>query len=665
MGRRRKRRTAQIAVLLSGAILAGCAGPSTRVLPRGQAPSRKEQEEIPLLEPANPFYIQESLWILSKSPRPSGSKGEMAAVEYMERLFLDYGYEVGKQTYTYLVDGKNVEGCNLSARKKTDNPDGDILLIGAWHDTETDSPGAGKNASGAAMLLETARLLSVLPTDTELRFVSFSGHEDRLMGVRHYVSRLSGREKQRIIGAVMLDPSGYEAGGKMVIGTPDGERTMAGMMLREASGSVYGQMWDYKKVPGEETSVFMGEEIPAVSIGMEHSGYEADTPLDKPEGVNAEALAQVTEAVCSVAAQIMDDHTPSMMAKSHSYNDRDYAFVQTKDTPSWFGETIEAVEAGTGRIGMYLTANTDNEGRTIEKYQFRMKWFGVDQLIMTNYYFTDGTLDLIVPEAAEAGIDFQEMKERLEAFYGLPAGENLGPNGTEYDWKDPAGGRFFALLPESNGYALEIREYRPEPVVLEERSLDGGILSQNRADVRCNAYMELLSEVLPDWSNLGKVTFFTDGVGGETGYLIPLEVGQKHGETRLWEIGLDPEDVFFQDGSWRDYTATVKQLLGLMAQELEASEPELKEAYLRLEQTEDRQEDFSETTPETAEGRETALPDFATAFTMFVTADRPKEIQGGWEQATAFFYQREDLFAYRSQVRQNLKFQTEERTETE
>lgn len=637
-----------LAVLVSGAVLAGCAGPSTRVLPRGQAPSRTVQEDIPLLEEADSLDIQKSLSRLAAEPRPAGSSGEKKAVDYMEQTLSHYGYKTERQTYTYETEEGMAEGCNLSGLRTSGNPDGDILLIGTWHDTAVSSPGAGKNGSGAAMFLEIARLLSELPTDTELRFVSFSGHEDELMGVRHYVSRLSDREKQRMIGAVMLEPSGCQAGGELVIGTADGRGTMVGNMLREASGYEYSQMWSYQAAPGGETSVFMREEIPAVSIGQQFESYEADTPLDLSSGIDAEALAQAAETVCSVAAEIMDARTPSMMAKSHSYNDRDYSFEQTKDTPSWFGESIETVQAGTGRTGRHLTVSMDSEGRTTERYQFHMKWFGSDQIMETSYYFTDGKLERIVPEAWEAGISFEEVKGLLEGFYGSPAGENKGTSGTEYDWQDPEGGRFFALIPEDGRYVLEIREYTPDPVVLEMRNGDGSLREALRADSRCDACMDLIAKVLPEMTGLEKITFFTDGAGRESSYLTVMEhaADRESTEAAGWELGVDPADILYQSGGWRDYTETVKQLTGFYGEILAKTEPELEKAYAALQ-------------------KDGASPDFSTAFTMFVLTDQPDEAPGDWKEEVRFFYQSEECVDYRSQVRQNLKMQTEERAMTE
>ena len=54
-------------------VLAGCAGPSTRVIVRSETGSNHElPEEIPVLEEVNPYYIQESLTVLSETSRYGG-----------------------------------------------------------------------------------------------------------------------------------------------------------------------------------------------------------------------------------------------------------------------------------------------------------------------------------------------------------------------------------------------------------------------------------------------------------------------------------------------------------------------------------------------------------------------------------------------------------------
>jgi hypothetical protein len=69
------------------------------------------------------------------------------------------------------------------------------IVLGAHHDTTPDSPGANDNASGASVLLETARLLAALKRETgrgpgmTLRFVTFGSEEQTLQGSVAFVKR--------------------------------------------------------------------------------------------------------------------------------------------------------------------------------------------------------------------------------------------------------------------------------------------------------------------------------------------------------------------------------------------------------------------------------------------------------------------------------------------
>ena len=47
---------ATLTVLLTAVSAGGCAGPSTRILPRESREQADEPEELPVLEEANPFY---------------------------------------------------------------------------------------------------------------------------------------------------------------------------------------------------------------------------------------------------------------------------------------------------------------------------------------------------------------------------------------------------------------------------------------------------------------------------------------------------------------------------------------------------------------------------------------------------------------------------------
>lgn len=70
------------------------------------------------------------------------------------------------------------------------------------------APGADDNASGAAGVLEIARVLATTATQHDLRLVTFGGEEQGLHGSRIHVAGLAQAERTRIIMAVNMDMIG-------------------------------------------------------------------------------------------------------------------------------------------------------------------------------------------------------------------------------------------------------------------------------------------------------------------------------------------------------------------------------------------------------------------------------------------------------------------------
>lgn len=82
------------------------------------------------------------------------------------------------------------------------------ILIGAHYDSVARSPGADDNASGMAVVLEAARVLSGQTFQPSIEFVAFAFEEDGLIGSRQMAAqaRAAGRE---IVGMISLDMVGY------------------------------------------------------------------------------------------------------------------------------------------------------------------------------------------------------------------------------------------------------------------------------------------------------------------------------------------------------------------------------------------------------------------------------------------------------------------------
>ena len=179
--------------------------------------------------------LQTDLEALTATHRPVGSQGEAAVVQYLKGRFEEMGYEVTLQPYT---DSQGRSGSNVIAVKEASSPDADILILSAHHDSVPTAYGANDNASGVAALLYAAQALKDVPTDTEVRFVSFTDEENGKNGSRAYTASLSEEEKGRMIGDIQFDMLGGLGSDDTLVCTMDGEANWVSDLLQEKDPSL-------------------------------------------------------------------------------------------------------------------------------------------------------------------------------------------------------------------------------------------------------------------------------------------------------------------------------------------------------------------------------------------------------------------------------------------
>jgi hypothetical protein len=137
-------------------------------------------------------------------PRVRGRSSERRASKYIREKFESYGYETKIQEFP--VDGRksrNVVAWWPNAMKYG-------LVVGAHMDTVRRSPGANDNASGVAVMLETARISAGRSPSRFVRFVAFGAEEYGTNGQHHngsqvYVNRLGIEGRRRLGGMVSID----------------------------------------------------------------------------------------------------------------------------------------------------------------------------------------------------------------------------------------------------------------------------------------------------------------------------------------------------------------------------------------------------------------------------------------------------------------------------
>jgi hypothetical protein len=132
--------------------------------------------------------------------------------EYLENFLLGCGLQVKNQYFQF----QRRKYRNIIATIEGRRPEQPALLIGAHYDGNRGTPGADDNASGVALLLETARILREAAPARRVELVAFTLEEPQTF--THIIrrgSRLFAREARRAgvayEGAIILECVGYTA----------------------------------------------------------------------------------------------------------------------------------------------------------------------------------------------------------------------------------------------------------------------------------------------------------------------------------------------------------------------------------------------------------------------------------------------------------------------
>lgn len=210
-----------------------------------QSETAVPEPEIPGM--ADPESVRQLLQALSAYDSMTGSDDELRAADYIAGKMKEYGYTVETQPFHEgFVDetGNDEQGLNIIAERgadsETNRTDG-IFLVVTHYDTkrrkEKGDPFTA-DRTGACALLETARVLQNIKTDTDICFVFLSGEEDGLYGSKHFVNVLSDEMKARIRGVLDVERVGYVPETFCVLANSDGQDNDVTTRVRQAAFSI-------------------------------------------------------------------------------------------------------------------------------------------------------------------------------------------------------------------------------------------------------------------------------------------------------------------------------------------------------------------------------------------------------------------------------------------
>ena len=141
--------------------------------------------------------------ITNFGPRVAGSEAEAQAAQYISTVFSAIGYSPESQTFTASAGDKSITSANVFAIKKGNSAQ--EIIVGAHYDSTDAGPGADDNASGAAVMLEVAKLVQNAPTPYTIRFIAFGAAESGLLGSNAYLNQMSQEEFENTIAMIDLD----------------------------------------------------------------------------------------------------------------------------------------------------------------------------------------------------------------------------------------------------------------------------------------------------------------------------------------------------------------------------------------------------------------------------------------------------------------------------
>jgi aminopeptidase YwaD len=154
--------------------------------------------------PVDPQRLRRILDVIVGERSPSSSVRHLAAVEsFIEKELGSYGLSVEGDYFSYRGKTfRNIVG-RQSAQRGTS-----LIILGAHFDSVQGTPGADDNASGVAVLLEAARLLSRARLRSQVLFCAFNLEELNMIGSSYLAKKLKSAGA-KVHAMISLEMVGY------------------------------------------------------------------------------------------------------------------------------------------------------------------------------------------------------------------------------------------------------------------------------------------------------------------------------------------------------------------------------------------------------------------------------------------------------------------------
>jgi len=176
--------------------------------------------------------------------------GMQSATQYVLDRFNEYGLDNAYfDTFTY--NGYSIRNV-VGVKTGSVYPNRIYMICGHLDSTSpqpsTNAPGAEDNGSGSVGVLEAARLLAPLTTESTVYFVCFTAEEQGLIGAEH-LAAIADAQNWDLRGVLNMDMIGYDTAGApdlWIEGFPSNPGSVALMNTLESVANAYTDMSVYR-----------------------------------------------------------------------------------------------------------------------------------------------------------------------------------------------------------------------------------------------------------------------------------------------------------------------------------------------------------------------------------------------------------------------------------
>lgn len=241
-------------------------------------------------------------------PRTMGSPAEQKALKYVVEKFKRFGCDTA-----YIMPMKSVSTFNTNSgiaigvkKGKT----GKIIIIGGHIDTAgPEIPGANDNASGSALVLALAEVLTKHEFNSTILFALFGGEETGLSGSKYFVENFSEIDSVFLMlnldmvdgsGNIEIDPHGYKDNSPKWLVKAVMEE-VSRLSLKNIVYSVNAQAINTAFLHGASSDheSFINAGIPAIDFTSDLN-YPLHTPQDNLKNFNPSALQNIGNLIINL-----------------------------------------------------------------------------------------------------------------------------------------------------------------------------------------------------------------------------------------------------------------------------------------------------------------------------------------------------------------------------